>query len=184
MTIYSKKFPGCKDSSAKTEAASRGCGADQNRQNTALTPPCGLTPTRRIASKSNSQNHCTNLPHLSEEKHSNSLKYCITVCMWTTTIEDEKYYINSQDSDKFFTEDKFLLPLWSLQKKNVLCKTIILPCFDQVFTISWDSSDYSTAFFSPPGFSLILQNNILVAHVKLPDSSNTTNKKSVGPVLP
>lgn len=31
---------------------------------------------------------------------------------------------------------------------------------------------------------MILQNNILVAHVKLPDSPNTTNKKLVGSILP
>lgn len=46
MTIYSRKFPDCKDSWAKTEAAPRGCGSAQNGQNTALTPPCGLAQTQ------------------------------------------------------------------------------------------------------------------------------------------
>lgn len=46
MTINSKKIPGGDECSEKREPAPCGSGTDQNRQNTALTAPCGLSVTQ------------------------------------------------------------------------------------------------------------------------------------------
>lgn len=87
--------------------------------------------------------------------------------MWTTVTEDNEYYVIAKIATYFLLNINFCFHngLCRKKKKKMLCSATILPSFKQVFTIFGYSS------FFPPGFSLILQNNILVAHVKLTDRS-------------
>lgn len=105
--------------------------------------------------------------------------------MWSTTTEDN-YYINSQDSNIFFYWRKNSASIMvSAEKRNCCAMHIfchVLPRSSQILGILQTIAYFF--FFFPPGFSLVLQNNIVVAHIKLPDCSNVAIKKSVGPILP
>lgn len=162
MTIHSRKFPDVKDRGSFSWLWHGPEQAEHGFDST-MWP---YTDTDGL----NSQNRCTNLPHLSEEKHSNSLKHCVTVCMWTTTTEGDEYIIIASQQLIFLLKINFCFHYSLCRKKKKKC------CAIQLFSHLLISLHNFLGFFRlqyiffSPGFSLILQNNILIAHVKLPDS--------------